>query len=84
MTAVGDKPTGGSEAARLLRARLVAVPVEARAEIVRAFELSRGNAVQAARLLGIGHRTMLRIMHDEAGIAEAIEAIRRKHERKPA
>lgn len=68
---------GMGDAARLLHAKLLTQPLEARAEILRAFELSEGKATRAATLLGIGHRTLVRMMHDEA-IARGIEEIRAK------
>lgn len=69
--------TGERENAIALRARWLAKTSEARAEIVEAFRKSDGNAVHAARLLGIGHRTLLRYMKD-GGIAASVAEIRHK------
>lgn len=59
------------EAALRLRAELKVDEVRARARIVEALETTGGNAVRAARLLGIGQRTMARWLNDPGVAAEA-------------
>lgn len=68
------------EAALDLRAELRVDEVKARARIVSAFEATGGNAVRAARLLGIGHRTIARWLKDP-GVAAEVQRIRDKAKR---
>lgn len=67
----------GRAEANELRAKWMVDRAAARKQILEAFEKTGGNAVQAAALLGIGHRTILRYMDDKPISAE-LEKIRRK------
>jgi hypothetical protein len=68
---------GGSEAARNLRAKFRIDPIGARSDVTRAFEMAEGDAGKAAALLGIGRRTLLRIIKDPA-LARIVRGIRAK------
>jgi transcriptional regulator with PAS, ATPase and Fis domain len=49
-------------------------------EILRAFEACEGNALHAAKRLGISHRALLRWMVDYPQLEEAIGRLRARHE----
>lgn len=51
-------------------------PIEWRDRILDAVREKKGNAVQAAELLGVGHRTIVRWMAADASLRSAIEKIR--------
>lgn len=51
-------------------------PIDAREKILAAFREKKGNAVHAAEVLGIGHRTLLRYMDQDPGLAAGIDKIR--------
>lgn len=64
------------DSARNLSALRKVDPLLWRDKILEAFRKNEGKAVQAAEFLGIGHRTLLRIMAEEEGLSGAIEKIR--------
>lgn len=68
---------GERDAALLLRAKMMTAPHEARHAILQALHLEGGNAVRAAKLLGIGHRTLLKYMNTDQVIKPRLVEIRR-------
>lgn len=51
-------------------------PIAARAKILAAFRDCKGNAVHAADVLGIGHRTILRLLNRDPALDAAVDKIR--------
>ena len=51
-------------------------PMGAREKILAAFRQTNGNAVHAAAVLGIGHRTLIRYMNQDQGLTAGIDKIR--------
>lgn len=59
-----------------LRAMYRTDQLGARAKIMRAIELAKGNEAQAARLLGIGYRTLRRYVEDDKVLADSVARAR--------
>lgn len=70
------KPARNLSLALDLHALFRTNPIGAREKILGAFRESKGNAVQAAAILGIGHRTLLRYMGQDPGLEAGIEKLR--------
>lgn len=51
-------------------------PMGWRDKIFAAFREKKGNAVHAASLLGIGHRTMIRYLEEDPTLSAGVEKIR--------
>lgn len=83
MSEAEHEKQGASDAALLLSAEWRSDRMGARAKVVRAFELASGNAVKAAGLLGIGHRTILRYLKD-AGVKDEVKKIRDRQKKATA
>lgn len=70
------KPARNLQIALDLQALYRTNPIDAREKILAAFREKGGNAVQAAEVLSIGHRTLLRYMEQDSALAAGIEKIR--------
>lgn len=75
-TAKPEKPARNLSLALDLHALFRTNPTAARDKILAAFRESHGNAVHAATVLGIGHRTLLRYMEQDSGLEAGIEKLR--------
>lgn len=71
-----EKPKRNLQLALDLQALYRTNPPEAREKILAAFRQTSGNAVHATNLLGIGHRTLLRYLGHDPGLASGVEKIR--------
>ncbi len=71
-----EKPKRNLQIALDLQALYRTNPIEAREKILAAFREKGGNAVHAADVLGIGHRTLLRYMDTDPGLQSGVDKIR--------
>jgi DNA-binding NtrC family response regulator len=82
--AKAEHNSGGTDVARDLRARYRLDPAGARAQILGALEACHGDATRAARLLGVGRRTLNRYLETDKALVGAGAQIRDKRSKESA
>lgn len=75
-TPTPEEPKRNLQLALDLQALYRTNPIAAREKILAAFREKAGNAVHAATVLGIGHRTLLRYMGQDPGLSSGVDKIR--------